>query len=220
MRIDIIIPTYRKLDILQNLITEIEYNTPENHRLICTCQPLSAAKNRNYGLSFANSEIIVMCDDDIIRFYSGWLTNLIYPMLKDKNIIMCSARLLDKNKNRCNNMGMVGGNDNYQEIQSAINHNNIQYKRVTTACITFRKNDVRFDEKFQGSGYEDTDWMNSICESFNGMKFIVNNQCELIHKNERKGQENKEIWQHNHELYCQKYPWDEVAKNQQWWGEK
>lgn len=218
MLIDIIIPTNHKLDEIRPLINEIEYNTPEQHRIISTCQPVSAAKNRNYGLSFANSDIITMLDDDVTGFYPGWLTNMIFPLLQDPDIIMCSARLLNKDRTRAQNMGMVNGSGSYQEIPASYNIDGIEYKRVTTAVICFRKNDVRFDENFQGSGYEDTAFMDDISAAHNGMKFIVNNACELIHLNEMKGQGDPEIWQQNHDYYCKKYPWDIVAKNQKYWG--
>lgn len=220
MRIDIIIPTCKKKEDIQKLINDIEYNTPENHRLICTCQPLSASKNRNYGLSYVNSELFIMCDDDITGFYLGWLTNLIYPMQKDKNIIMCSARLLFPNREWNNNMGMYKTKESYTKLTSAFNENGIEYKRITTACLSLRKNNIRFDENFKGSGYEDTDYSNQLSEEFNGMDFIVNNQCELIHENKKQGQGNQNIWQENHDYYSEKYPWDTVCNNQKFWGSK
>jgi glycosyltransferase involved in cell wall biosynthesis len=220
MHIDIIVPTCKEYWNLKGLIQEIEDNTPEHHRLIVTCQPLSASKNRNYGLSYADSDIIVMLDDDILSFYPGWLTNLVYPLLTDKNIVLCSARLLTSDKKRCDNMGMVGDNDIYAKIVGAFNIDGIEYKRVTTAAIAFRKSELRFDENFKGSGYEDTDFMNQVSEKFTDMEFIVNNQCELIHLNRQVGQENQEIWQHNHDYYCRKYPWDNIAKSQKWWFKK
>ncbi|MFX0132984.1 MAG: glycosyltransferase family 2 protein [Candidatus Hodarchaeota archaeon] len=216
--IDIIIATSRTREEVKPQVEEIETNTPESHRIIATCQPLSAAKNRNFGLSFANSDLIVMLDDDIIGFYSGWLTTFISFMQEDKNIVLSSARLLDKNGHCNNNMGMnVPVNETYSEIKSSFVVKNIFYKRITTACICFRKSKIRFDETFQGSGFEDTCFMNQISEKFNGMKFIVNNKCKLIHLNEMKGQGNKEIWEFNHTHYCKKYPWDTVAQNQKWW---
>ena len=66
--IDIIIATCKTKDEVNGLISEITLNTPEPHRIIATCQPLSASKNRNFGLSYANSDIIVMCDDDMTGF--------------------------------------------------------------------------------------------------------------------------------------------------------
>jgi len=220
LKFDILIPTYKPLEKVQKLIDEIEYYTPEKHRLIVSCQPLPASKNRNYCLSYADSEIMVMMDDDIINFYPGWLTNLIYPMMNDKNIIITSARLLDKNKNANNNMGMVKDKTDYAEIREAYNIDGVSYKRVTPAAIAFRKTDIKFDEVFLGSGYEDTAWMNDMSKEYNGMKFVVNNCCQLIHINNRSGQDDEKIWQHNHDHYCKKYEWDEVAKNQKWWKKR
>ncbi len=216
MKFDICIPTCKTIDELDDLIKEIEYNTPEIHRLIVSCQPLSAARNRNYCLSYADSDIITMLDDDIRGFYPGWLTNLLYPIMQDKNIIMCSARLLDNNKNIAPGMGMVGDQNGYAEIHATYEINDIEYKRVTPAAVVFRKSDILFDENFIGSGYEDTSFMNEISKKFNGMKFIVNNHCKLIHMNESTNQGGN-YWKHNHDYYCKKHPWDIIAKDQKCW---
>jgi len=215
---DICIPTNKKRSEIDDLIKDIKANTPEFNRIIASCQPLSASKNRNYCLSFANSDIIVMMDDDITGFYPGWLTNFIHPMLEDPLIIICSARLLDKNRKRINNMGMIGGSGELQEIPASFNHKGTGYKRVTTACIAIRKNHIRFDEEYIKSGYEDTDFMNQISRAFPASKFIVNNNCELIHLNHMQGQDDREAWQHNHDHYCKKWEFDTVAKDQKCWA--
>lgn len=199
---DIIIATCKNREEVQPMIDEIRNNTPEEHRIIATCQPLSASKNRNFGLSFANSEIIVMLDDDITGFYEGWLTDLL-KLFEEKNVILVSARLLDKNGKTNDNMGMRWKNE-------------IEDKKVTTAAVAFRKNDLMFDEEFINSGYEDTDFMLRLGAEFPDMKFVIANNCRLIHLNEMKGQNDLKSFEHNRKYFISKHP-GKGAENQRQW---
>lgn len=209
MSVDIVIPTCKSYDSIRDLIDEIERSTPEQHRIIATCQMVSASKNRNYALKASLSEIIVMMDDDMTGFYPGWLSTLIEPMIKDASILVCSSRLLSVNKIPCQ---MMGGN--------AIPKDNGVYdaenKRVATACIAIRRNDVLFDEGFIGSGYEDTCYMRDVASKYPDCRIVVNNDCRLIHNNEEKNQGGK-YFEHNKAYYLSRWPDDEAVKNQKDW---
>jgi hypothetical protein len=219
VKIDIIIPTCRNKEEVQSQISEIENNTTEPHRIIATCQPISAAKNRNYGLSFANSSIIIMLDDDITGFYQGWLTDFISVFNDHPDAVLTSARLLSKDRKPNNNMGMNTRHDlDYAEVHTSYTIDGVKYRRVTAAAIAFKKTNVVFDEVFKLSGYEDTSFMNDLSKSNPNGLFYVNNKCKLIHLNNMLGQGDKDIWQFNHDHYCKKYPWDTIAANQRWWG--
>jgi GT2 family glycosyltransferase len=165
---------------------------------------MSAAKNRNFALSWASSDIIIFLDDDITGFYKGWLTDLIEPM-SDPNIMVLGARLTNPE-----GKSQMGANSSAEPVYPA-NDN-----RVTTAVIAIRKNDIRFDENFIGSGYEDTDYCQQIKEKHGLSKIWINNNCKLIHINEMKNQ-GGEYWEHNHAYYCQKWPNDYAVKNQKDW---
>ena len=86
---------------------------------------------------------------------------------------------------------------------------------VPTAAIAFRHTLLRFDEGFIGSGYEDTAFMNEFNEKHPG-RIVVNNQCRLIHANEKKNQGGP-YWEHNHEYYMKLYPDDVAVKDQKDW---
>lgn len=211
---DIIIATNKSREKIQAQITEIENNTPEPHRIIATCQPLSAAKNRNFGLECADSSIIIMCDDDITGYYKGWLSDMISPFSSHPDCILLSARLLDKNKNIAHMMGVYGVPN--KGLHRASKFWNNRYYRVATACIAFRKNSVRFNDDFIGSGYEDTSFMNRINLSFPESYMLINNNCYLIHLNEEKGQ-GGENFNHNKSTYLKEFPGDPTVINQCDW---
>jgi hypothetical protein len=137
-----------------------------------------------------------MLDDDMTGFFTNWDKILIEPLLVDSDIYLVSARLMDKN-------GSPG----------AMMHNNNNYapgwyppkaKFVPTSCIAFRRSEIRFDETYVGSGWEDTDWCRQLDLKFPLGKVVINNNCRLTHLNEMKNQHG-ENWEKNKAYYTSKW---------------
>lgn len=217
-KIDIILVTNRVIDdeSITKQIKDLDWPESELYgEIIVTSQNSSASVNRNYGLNNSESEILVMMDDDITGFYDGWLSDLVEPMFKDNTIIIASARMLKED----GSYGpMMGGNVMPKDkgVFDVVPSGYMNYRRVCTACIAIRKNRIRFDENFIGSGYEDTDYMNSISASYPDKRIVVNNNCKLIHLNEMKNQGGK-YWKHNKKYYLSKYPNDHTVIDQTDW---
>jgi glycosyltransferase involved in cell wall biosynthesis len=212
--IDIIVCTHKEKDTKTE--RAIEAATPELHRLIFTCQiGQSASANRNYGLEQSTSEIAVMMDNDITGFYSGWLADLVAPMIADPSIIISSIRCLDREGNLGQMMGLAGIPDDrgVHDVQPSAYRG---YRRVPTACIAIKKNAVRFDECFVGSGYEDTAYMNYVDMIYSDHRFVINNGCRLIHLNLEQNQGGK-FWEYNRAYYLSLFPGDESVQNQTCW---
>jgi glycosyltransferase involved in cell wall biosynthesis len=183
---------------------------------IPTCQiGESASVNRNYGLEKSTSDIFVMMDDDITGFYPGWLSDLVQPMIDDPTIMVASIRCLNKDGNIGPMMG-GGGIPSDIGVHDVLPSGYRDFKRVPTACIAVRKNDVRFDEGFRGSGYEDTAYLNRINEIYPGCRIVINNNCKLIHLNNMVNQGGK-YWEHNKKHYMELFPDDECVVNQSDW---
>ncbi len=196
MRTDIIIPTCKPLDEVQPVIDMIEENTPEPHRVIATCQKVSAAKNRNYGLEIAESPIIIMVDDDMQGFFPGWLSKLIAPIVEDFRVCMVLARLMNPD-------GTVGQNssDNY-DMKSKWCY--VQRKVLPSSAIAMRDIGLRFDPLYIGSGFEDTDMCFQYHQQNSKYEFVINNECPLIHLNEMKNQKG-DTWEHNEAVFKDKW---------------
>jgi len=209
--VDILIPTNKKT--VDGLIKEIEENTTIPYRIIASCQPASAAINRNLCLNYANSDEQIFMDDDITGLFPGWAKELLKGLEYD-NTYLVSSRLLNENGAPQSAMGMNSDPTvDHSLVYPQIQRQGVKYKRVTPACIAFRRTHIRFDENYRGSGLEDTDWLNRLCEYYTEMDFRVSNNCKLIHKNEMKNQ--SETWKHNHYLYMQKFPWDNFIQRLQ-----
>ncbi|MBT6051231.1 MAG: glycosyltransferase [Candidatus Scalindua sp.] len=194
--------------------SEIEENISKEHNLIFTGLDDSASANRNKGLNEVKSDIYIMMDDDMEGFYEGWVEDLIRPMMHNQMILIVSARLMNPDGTRGHMMG-----DN--KVQHSGTHDVLPstYKghyRIPTACLAVRRNSLRYNEGFIGSGYEDTDYMNRINIHFNNKRIMINNDCELIHNNIQKNQGGK-YFEHNKKLYLSLYPDDTTVTNQRDW---
>lgn len=173
---DIIIATYKTHAEVAPLVNEIEgFSYP--CRVLATCLKASSPINRNAGLDWAQSEYVIMVDDDVAGFYEGWENDMIAPMLADPNIIMVSARLT----NRVGENGVMMFQGDTRDQLSVV-------PRVPTACIAFHNTDLRFDENFEGSGFEDDDFHAQLSRESPYGKTVINNRVRLIHLNEQKEQ--------------------------------
>jgi hypothetical protein len=202
MNPDIIIPTCKTADEIAAMVCDLQ-----GHSLGCksiaTCEKTSAARNRNIGLIAATTPIVVMVDDDIAGFYSGWWQELIKP-LEDPNIVYVSARLTKTDGT--NALMMFAGNT----------HGDLcDVPRAPTACIAFRNDGTRFDEEFVGSGFEDDDFCAQISTKYPTGRFVINNRVRLIHLNEMKNQGGP-IWEKNKAYFDSKWetsgPQGEIRK--------
>jgi glycosyltransferase involved in cell wall biosynthesis len=199
MLVSIIIPSFKSENELQKNKIEIE-NSLKNckipYELILTCQiNKSAAINRNYGLNHVKGDIIIQVDDDIQGFFDCWIEPLIKPLLEHKNIILSSARLMKTDGITINNM-----NGHFPGSEKILPWVDIPAKRLPFACIAYRKNNIKFCERYIGSGFEDSQFCEELKKLYPEGKFVISNICKLIHLNEQKNQTGK--WdQFNRQLF-------------------
>ena len=73
---------------------------------------------------------------------------------------------------------------------------------IPSACIAFRKTDVRFNEDYKGAGFEDTSFMLRMKNRYNG-RVVINNECQLVHKNEAK--KHSEHFAFNREVFRKEF---------------
>jgi len=196
MKTDIIIPSCKPLAEIRPLIDLIEKATPEPHRTIATCQQVSAAKNRNYGLEIAESPIVVMVDDDMQGFFPGWLSKLIEPIQQDHKVCMVLARLMNPDGSMAHCSA-----DNYD---TTVKWAYVQRKVLPSSAIAMRDIGLRFDVEYIGSGFEDTDMCFQYHQRNPKYEFVINNECPLIHMNEMKNQKG-DVWKHNEAFFLSKW---------------
>ena len=193
MKPDIIIPTFKTPEEVSPLVCDVEGFSYGCH-VIATCCPGSAAMNRNYGLKEAQTDIVIMIDDDTAGYYDGWWEQMIRPLEEDPDIVMVSARLLK-----------VDGSAGHMMFLGNISADYLtEVPRCATACIAFRNDGLRFDEKFEGSGFEDDDFCAQQFKKYPNAKTVINNRCRIIHLNEQKNQCGA-IWEKNKAYFDKKW---------------
>lgn len=196
MKIDIIIPSCKTEYECRGQLDQIKITRKTKGDIIFTGLKESASKNRNYGLEQSSSDIVIMLDDDIIGFYEGWDLDLI----KYLDPIKCrfiAGRLLDTNSQLGPMNGVIRSLDHLDYYKADGNE-------VPTAVCAFYKEDIRFDENYIGSGFEDTDYCRQIMKKYPESEVRINNICKLIHTHEMKNQSGKYMI-HNKEYFCNKW---------------
>lgn len=191
---DIIIPTNKPAGEIKRLLRDIEQTAP-GCRIVYTGYKASAATNRNWGLNHAATRIVVMVDDDIEGFTAGWVDRLIAP-LRVREIVMASARLMRPDGKPGVMMDIKPDLSGYMvEVAEAM---------VPSACIAFRNDGTRFDECYEGAGFEDTDFCRQLWDRYPKGRFVICNTVKVVHRNEMKGQDSGRF-QQNKEYYLTKW---------------
>lgn len=177
--ISIIIPTCKTENEVAGLVEEINRRSTGEFEVIATCLPSSAAANRNNGMERARYDIVVMVDDDVCDLPYGWNQRLVLALIEE-NAAMASARLMRPDGRIGALMGAAAFNLGERTIAAE--------RKLATACVAFRKTDLRFDESFVGSGFEDDDICFQMRKKNPSSKFIVENAVTVTHLNEMKNQ--------------------------------
>jgi glycosyltransferase involved in cell wall biosynthesis len=190
---DILVPTCKTEEELMPMLATLSFFSDECS-VIYTCKNQSAAKNRNEALDQATSDFIIMIDDDIEGFYTGWWKELVMPLIRFSDISLVSARLM--NRHGAIGAMMHGNKDIITDI--------VPVEYTPSACIAFRRDSLRFDESYVGSGFEDTDFCEQLKVRYPGSRFVINNKCRMVHLNEQKNQHGKNF-QLNKQYYQEKW---------------
>lgn len=192
--ISIVIPTCKSEKDIKPLVDSVVSTITSSGQVIATCRYLSAACNRNIGLNAVKHEFVIMIDDDVTGFFEGWDRALIQPLLDDPAIVYVSARLLNSDGTMQGAMGACFDvSKPYVKVPSA-----------PSAAVAFRLSNIRFDESYIGSGFEDTDYCRQLTKNYPHGYFVINNNCRLTHQNEMKNQTGR-FWEHNKNNFIRKW---------------
>lgn len=194
--ISIIVPTCRSEAEVAALVAEINRRSTGEFEVIATCRQGSASHNRNVGLEAARYDVVIMIDDDIRDLTYGWNQRLARTLHIDSNVMVVSARLLKPD----GQLGHLMGNAPVIAGQATV----AAERKLATACVAFRKTNIRFDENFIGSGFEDDDYCYQLRQQNPAAKFVVDNAVLVTHLNEMKNQKGS-YFEHNKRYITQKW---------------
>lgn len=193
--VSVIVPTCRPEAAVADLVAEIRRRSTGEFEVIATCRPVSAAANRNAGLDAARYDRVVMVDDDVTDLPAGW-NQLLARHLDEPDVVMASARLFKPDGSPGHLMG--GAKFRPGQVTEAAE------RKLATACVAFRKTGLRFDENFEGSGFEDDDYAAMLVRENPAARFVVDNGVAVTHLNERKNQTG-ETWAKNQAYFQRKW---------------
>lgn len=198
--IDVVIPTCKPYEQVKSLVAEVEATAGCPVNIIPTCQDASASFNRNLGLERANSDPIVMIDDDITHFPFGWVQRMAEVMEFHQDCVMLTAELLD----RYYKPGLMMGVSHLERAPGGGCVEAVESRRLITACCAIRPNGITFDTRYQGSGFEDDDYSMQLREHYgvDGV-WMIDHDTVVVHKNEMKFQ--REHFEENKRKFNEKW---------------
>ena len=202
--LDIIIPTLKSREDVAAQVAEITETAGCPVNVIATCQHVSAAANRNIGLDQSTSDPLIMLDDDMEQFPLGWAVRLADVLLQTPHAVMASPQLAKPDGTPGPMMGGV------QIRQGGVTR--AAQRKLPTACIAIRRNSLRFDESFLGSGFEDDDYCAQLRAAHPNAEFLVCHDVWIVHRNEMKNQHGPN-WERNKRYFERK--WDVVENKHQ-----
>lgn len=168
MIVSVIIPTLKAEEELASLANEIKTMAYHDIDLIIISSPQSCSINRNVGLDRAESDFIIMCDDDTEGYPQDWDKGLI-DGLEQTGAKAVGARLL--NPNGSLHATVYANYDLSKDF--------VEVRTMITSCCAIRKTSLRFDEGFIEGGFEDTDFFRRL-----GGKYFVANTVRVTHRQE------------------------------------
>ena len=189
---DIVIPSCKSTKELEPLRKEIEESAIDFLLHMISNPDKSASQNRNIGLDQSTSKYVVMIDDDITGFKKGWNQQLISYFEDRKDLGIISGRLLKPD-------GSLG----YMNSRNwDMEHELVEVGRVPTALIAIRDIMLRFDERYVGSGFEDTDFCLQMIDK--GYGIAIANGVQAVHTHEQKNQLGSN-WKRNYNVFRDKW---------------
>ncbi len=194
----ILIPSYLEREQLAGMIADIERTAP-GHEVFASCAKASASVNRNLCLDqISVGDVAIMLDDDISGFYDNWVDDLLVGLTL-QNAVMVSARLMNAD-------GTFGGtcSECFENTPDEIVVREGEHCIIPSAAIAFVYRH-RYDNFFEGSGWEDNDVICQYRQADPNCDFIQSNRCQLIHRNEMKNQKGPN-WRHNYLYFKSKWP--------------
>ena len=155
--------------------TEIKIYDTEDH----------VSKKRNVGISKANSDNIIIMDDDCIPcedFLRNHYSSLID--LKHEKKLVCGIIKYDKNKKNKSNYFRFRDEghrkfDKFYKLSKNLNFHNIVVMNMCFKKKTLQENNLKFNEEFNTYGFEDLQFgIDALFRDFQ----IKTNNAEVIHQ--------------------------------------
>ena len=191
----VIIPAYDDTPQLRRTIWSIAQTADLPYQLVVARAKQCVAKNRNLGLASAKCDLIVFMDDDVI-LPPGWMSKLVAVLAQRDDLGAVSAHLTFADGSPQTRRPDLAPGE-FWEIP------------IPGTCFVFSRERITgayFDENYQGSQWEDTDFVWQLRKM--GLKTGVTGDVVIVH--DHNDSENRWLVQ-NGEYFRGK--WDELPSD-------
>lgn len=146
--VSVIIPAYDDTAKLRRALWSIRQTADMPYELIVSRARQCVAKNRNAGLELATQDLVIFLDDDVL-LPPGWMSRLVAVLAAHRDYGAVCAHL-------------TFADGSPQTRRPRLQPGELWQITIPGTCFVYsraRVHDIRFDENYQGSQWEDTDWM-------------------------------------------------------------
>ena len=166
--VSVIIPAYEDCERLRRAIWSVEQTADMPYELIVSCAPRSVAANRNAGLDRASQDLCAFLDDDVL-LPACWMSRLAAVLAASEAVGAASGHL-------------VFPDGSPQTRRERLADGALWDVPIPGTCFLYsraRVEDQRFDERYQGSQWEDTDWIWRV--RARGLRTVVVGGVRVVH---------------------------------------
>lgn len=146
--LSVIVPAHEDTPVLRRALWSVEQTADVPYELVVACERRSVARNRNAGLDRARGDLVAFLDDDVL-LPAHWMSRLLERLLARADVGAVSAHL-------------VFPDGAPQTRRPDLGPDELWDVPLPGTCFVYsraRVDDQRFDEGYEGSQWEDTDWM-------------------------------------------------------------
>lgn len=184
---EIIICDSHSTDGTEKEINQFIIKNKLNNLKLIQCEHNNVSLKRNEGIINSKYEYVVLLDDDCIPI-GEYIQNYQFEFSRNDNkVILCGQYRTDEKKLKYSNYLKYRDSRNYSHAEpnseSTYGGSLLDYKRIVTGNLGFRKNEVVsknifFNENIIGYGGEDVDWAWRLID--NGFK-IKKTGIKVLH---------------------------------------
>jgi len=166
--VSVIIPAYEDCARLRRAVWSVEQTADMPYELLVSCAPRCVAANRNAGLQRATQDLVAMLDDDVL-LPACWMSRLAGALAAHADIAAASGHL-------------IFPDGSPQSRREHLAEGELWDVPIPGTCFIYsreRVGDLRFDEGYAGSQWEDTDWIWQVRQK--GLRTVVVGGVRVVH---------------------------------------
>jgi glycosyltransferase involved in cell wall biosynthesis len=190
--VSVVIPVYEVTPSLRRTLWSVRNSVDLPTQLVVHVERQSVARNRNAGLAEARHDLVAFVDDDVL-LPAGWTSRLVRTLLEDRTIGCVAAK-------------MTGPGGEPQNDLASLRPGELRPCLPPGTCILYsrsRAEGCAFDEIYERSQWEDTDFMLQLMEK--GLRCVADGGVHVLHENHFTNCDDAS-WDRNRQRFLRKWP--------------